>query len=70
MAPRIVEPSPKLPTPLAFDLFPTNGYAKYVWSNGEWGKIEWVPHNMINLPVGNVGMNYGASVFEGLKGKP
>ncbi|ORY64608.1 aminotransferase [Leucosporidium creatinivorum] len=54
---------------LAFDLYPTSGFAKYVWTaeTGEWGPVEWVKEPYLNLHVGNVGLNYGASVFEGLK---
>ncbi|KAM0752824.1 branched-chain amino acid aminotransferase II [Meredithblackwellia eburnea MCA 4105] len=65
--PSVVPPSDKFPKPLAFDLYPTNGFAKYVWKDGKWGSVEWVKEPYLNLHVGNVGLNYGASVFEGLK---
>ncbi|KAI5476939.1 branched-chain amino acid aminotransferase [Pseudohyphozyma bogoriensis] len=41
--------------------------AIYVWRDGAWGKAEWVKGNEMNLHVGSVALNYGASVFEGLK---
>ncbi|KAL8293571.1 hypothetical protein RQP46_000272 [Phenoliferia psychrophenolica] len=65
--PTVVPPSSNFPNPLAFGLYETNGYAKYVWKDGAWGPVEWVKEPFINLHVGNVGLNYGASVFEGLK---
>lgn len=38
---------------LAFDLFPTNGYAKYVWADGKWGPVEWVKEPYLKLHVGS-----------------
>jgi len=40
---------------LAFDLYPTSGFAKYVWTAdaGEWGPVEWVKEPYLNLHVGN-----------------
>ncbi|KAG0661417.1 hypothetical protein C6P46_004014 [Rhodotorula mucilaginosa] len=53
--------------PLAFGLTETAGYVKYVWQDGAWGQQEWVPGSQIQIPVGSVALNYGASCFEGLK---
>ncbi|GAA5854409.1 hypothetical protein JCM8547_001811 [Rhodosporidiobolus lusitaniae] len=54
---------------LAFDLYPTHGYVKYVWTaaTGAWSKPEWVDQPYLRLHVGSVALNYGASCFEGLK---
>jgi branched-chain amino acid aminotransferase len=52
---------------LAFGLTETAGYVKYVWQDGAWGQQEWVPGSQIQIPVGSVALNYGASCFEGLK---
>lgn len=68
MAPTVIPPRANFAwDKLAFDLYPTAGYSKYVYSNGTWGDIQWIPGSEITIPVGSVGLNYGASVFEGLK---
>ncbi|KAK4705350.1 branched-chain amino acid aminotransferase, partial [Phenoliferia sp. Uapishka_3] len=41
MSPTVVPPSANFPKPLAFDLYPTNGFAKYVWSDGKWGAVDY-----------------------------
>ncbi|GAA5863218.1 hypothetical protein JCM3774_000816 [Rhodotorula dairenensis] len=68
MAPQVVPPSPDFDWKnLAFGLTETAGYVKYTWQDGAWGPQEWVPGSQIQIPVGSVALNYGASCFEGLK---
>ncbi|GAA5913629.1 hypothetical protein JCM5296_003609 [Sporobolomyces johnsonii] len=68
MAPIPVPPSKDFDwDKLAFDLYPTAGYVKYVYKDGAWGKAEWVKEPYLQLHVGSVALNYGVSCFEGLK---
>ncbi|GJN90739.1 hypothetical protein Rhopal_003753-T1 [Rhodotorula paludigena] len=69
MAPQVVAPSSSFDwKKLAFDLYSTAGYVKYVWKpETGWGNAEWVEQPYINLHVGSVAIQYGGSVFEGLK---
>jgi branched-chain amino acid aminotransferase len=54
MAPTVVPPSTTFAwDKLAFGLYPTNGYASLVWSNGTWGPITWVTEPYLKLHVGS-----------------
>jgi len=65
---KIVHPSDEVDWKnLTFGLAPTNGYAKVVWKNGSWGTPELVKEPYVQLHVASVALNYGQSVFEGLK---
>ncbi|GAA6047409.1 hypothetical protein JCM3770_001291 [Rhodotorula araucariae] len=69
MAPQVVPPSSEFDwQKLAFDLYPTAGYVKYVWTpeNG-WGEKEWVDEPYLKMHISAVGIQYGCSCFEGLK---
>merc|ERR1712130_649568 len=62
------QPSDKIDWPnLKFGLMPTNGYIRYTWKNGSWGKAELVKEPYMNLHVASAALNYGQSCFEGLK---
>ncbi|GAA5896058.1 hypothetical protein JCM6882_005600 [Rhodosporidiobolus microsporus] len=68
MAPTVVPPSPTFDwSKLAFGLYETAGHAQSVYKDGAWGPLEFVKDPYIRLPVGSVALNYGSSVFEGLK---
>ena len=66
--PEVVPPSSSFDWyKLAFGLYPTHGFAKFVYKDGKWGELEWVNEPFLQLHVGSVALNYGASAFEGLK---
>ncbi|GAA5893450.1 hypothetical protein JCM8208_000805 [Rhodotorula glutinis] len=68
MTPQVVAPTAEFDWPkLAFDLYPTAGFVKYVWKDGSWGKQEWSDSPYLNMHISAVGIQYGASCFEGLK---
>ncbi|GAA5828821.1 hypothetical protein JCM11251_005886 [Rhodosporidiobolus azoricus] len=68
MAPTVVPPSSSFDwDKLAFNLYDTAGHAKSVYQDGKWGPLTFEPEPYVRLPVGSVALNYGSSVFEGLK---
>ena len=69
MAPAVVPPTSAIDwSNLKFGLAPTNGHASMVYKEESgWGPIEFVADPYMRTHVGSSGLNYGQSVFEGLK---
>jgi branched-chain amino acid aminotransferase len=52
---------------LGFEFRPTNSNVRMTYKDGEWGEMELVKDEYINLHIGATALHYGQSCFEGLK---
>jgi len=52
---------------LRFEYEDVNCYVKSVWKDGSWGSMELVSSPYITMHVGATALNYGQTIFEGMK---